>query len=518
VDQVLARLTRLGWIVAAGDRYRFARPALREAIYRSLSPARRRRLHAAAAHGFAPLVERPEPSAEELFQRAFHLRAAGETEELAELVLSLVRTQRRRASARRLFTLAEWGLSALEHAGTAEERDQKRLELLEVAADAADRLGLRDEQRVLLDTMSDTELDLTRHPAEGARLYLLHGRFAASTGQYGLARGMFRNAVQLAEAAGDGDLTSQAHRRLAHVQSQIGEFEEANRHAATALRLALGANQVAVAHLAVAHLQVLEDQPEDGLASISEALEALRGADEVRLGVIAYAQLLRARCLRSLGQGQRALGSVRRAIRLARRAGERRLETEARARFGGLLLDQDLPEEAEAQLRDALLTADEIEDRRGQVLAGLWLGLLLWEEDDGEARAMIEQGIDRAENIAFYRAESFGQALLARVCRAEGDLTGADATSERAVALQVRHGAELGDRIAVSATRTLVLRSLGRDREAKAALRELEQTIARGNKSIRDAELRRSQRAYAKRLQAAALSADGPVYPRVVPE
>ncbi|TAJ09740.1 MAG: hypothetical protein EPO68_15210, partial [Planctomycetota bacterium] len=49
VEQILARLARGGWLTASGARYRFARPALREAIYRTLPADRQRRMHAAAA-------------------------------------------------------------------------------------------------------------------------------------------------------------------------------------------------------------------------------------------------------------------------------------------------------------------------------------------------------------------------------------------------------------------------------------------------------------------------------------
>ncbi len=234
----------------------------------------------------------------------------------------------------------------------------------------------------------------------------------------------------------------------------------------------------------------------------------------MRLGVAAYAYLLRARILRSAGRARRALGAVQRAMRLARRAGERRVESEARARFGGLLLDLDRPDEAEAQLRDARLSADEIEDRRGQVLARLWLGVLLWEEYDTQAEAMIERAIDLADEIGFYRAESLGWAILARVRRATGEPAAADKASARAVKLLERHGAELADRIAILGTRALVLRSSGREAEARRVQSELGKRLEQGRRRIRDAGLRRDQRVYCERLLAAVLSPDGPVYPR----
>ena len=41
LDAILTRLINSGWLVPAAARYRFARPALREAAYRSIPPERR---------------------------------------------------------------------------------------------------------------------------------------------------------------------------------------------------------------------------------------------------------------------------------------------------------------------------------------------------------------------------------------------------------------------------------------------------------------------------------------------
>ena len=88
---------------------------------------------------------------------------------------------------------------------------------------------------------------------------------------------------------------------------------------------------------------------------------------------------------------------------------------------------------------EALLAADEIEDRRGQVLAGAWLGFLLWEEDDRQARTMIERALRLAREIGFYRAESISRAILARVLHEARELSQADKESAQAQELMERH-------------------------------------------------------------------------------
>ncbi len=513
IDAVLSALVRGNWLVGGATRYRFERPALREAVLRTLSPDRRRRLHRAAARGLAPREgESPTPDAR--FQRARHLRAAGEHRELVDEVRSLLGEVRRRASARRLYTLARWGLEALEQIDFMRGIDRLRIELLEVAADAADRLGNRSDQRVLLDHLSDHHLDAEQQPAEAARLYVLHGRYAAGTGQLGLARGMLRNAVQLAEASGRPVLSSEASRRLSQVQGQIGEFEEAREHADRALVTAVGPNQRALALLTIALLDVLEDRFEPALRQVDAALSTLRGRESARLGVVGQAHLMRARIWRTAGRPRRALGAAARAVRLARRAGERVLACEARARLGTLLADLDHPEEAETQLRDAMLVAEEIEDRRTEVLGGIMLGTLLWESGDETARPSVERGTRLAGEIGFHRAEAVGLAILSRMDFLAGELALADEKSGRAVKLVDRHGAELVDRIAIEGTRALVLRGIGHLNDENALVRRLRRRVRRSGRAISSERLRRAQETYTARLLDAVLSPEGHVLPR----
>jgi predicted ATPase len=517
VHALLAELVRDGWLVPAGARYRFARPALREAVYRAMPAARRVRLHAAAARGLERQATGRTPTPEVTFQRAFHLRAAEAHSDALELVLALVRRVRGRAASQRLLVLAHWGLEALNRLPERAQRDQERLFLLEVAADAADRLGAREEERDLLDRLVDLDVDPERDPASATRLYLLHGRYAMGTGQLGLARGFLRNARELSLRAVEdphGALKSEAARRLGAVQAQIGDLAEARTLASQALEQTDLPVLRALAHLGLALVDALEDRFEDGLAHVESALGELRDQAVPALGVLGFASLMRARILRSTGRSGRAIGAARRAVRLAERAGERRFEAEARARLGALLLDLNHTEEAEAQLRDALLRSREIEDRRGQVIAETWLGILLWEADDTSSRGVVERAAHAAREIGFYRAEAVALAILARIHRAAGELDEALRTSAQAAELVHVHGAELTDRIVVLGTHGLVLHSAGRAGEGRTLMRDLRRRMRADNARIRADALRRTQRAYATELLEQVLSPDGPVYPR----
>ncbi len=514
VDMVLARLVREGWLVPVGARYRFARPALREAVYRLLTREQRQRLHALAAEALKPAPERV-PSMEDAFQRAFHLRAAQCHEELLELLPGLLSRLLKGGEPQRVHALSRWGLEALEALPRERVLDRRYIELLEAAVDAADRLGFREGQREFLDRLSDLAFDPDDDPEAVGRVYLLHGRYAVSTGQFGLARGMLRNAVQLFEKSATTILLSEALRRLAHVQAQVGELGDARQLAERALALAEVDAQRALAHNALGVIDVLEDQLESALSHADSALALLRSDRGYHIpGAHAAAYLLRARVYRILGSPARALASASRAARLAAISGEKRLLAEISARLGGLLLDLNRPREAEARIREALRLCDQIEDRRGQAIAGLFLGILLWEQTDPEALQTLNNAGELARTIGLERLEAVALALMARVHREAGRLDEALELCERASQSLEQHGAELNDRIVIRGTHALVLATRGERGRSRRIEKELEQRIESDNRRIRSPRLLLRHDRAARRLLEAVLSPEGPVYPR----
>ncbi len=516
IEQHLAELARRGWLTPIGDRYRFARPALREALYRSLGPEQRLELHSSAADALAPAQPRARLSVADAAQRAFHLRAAARHSDLLRVLRPLVGALLRRGQAQRVYVLARWGLEALAKLSTTRQRNRWRIEFLEAAADAADRLGAREEQRRWLDELSDLDFDPHEDPDALSRVYLLHGRYAAGTGQYGLARGMYKNAVELAQRAASEELESEAQRRLGAVQAHVGELESAREHLTRARDLAAHDQQRAVALIQLGVVELLENRLEAALGCVDQALRIQRRARRYQLpGITAAGHMLRGRIYRIFGRPARALGSMERAVELARQAGERRLEMEATARLGGLQLDLNRPEQAQSALREALLIASEIEDRRGQTLGSLWLGTLLWEQGDASAAGVLDRACRLASEMGLTRAEALAWSIRARIAREQSHLERADEWTEHAHALLGRQGAELFDRIVVSGTRALVLDSLGRRDEAAELVAELERKMRGDNEAIKDASLRVSHGETMRRLLDAVLSPVGVIYPRV---
>ena len=524
LDALLARFVRLGWLVTGGARYRFSRPALREALYRTLSKEQRERLHSAAAAA----LRQEDGGLEGLYQRAFHLRSAGAHAELLEDLPALVTRLLRSGQPQRVAPLAHWGLEAVDALrGSAASRsfdttagasaaDRLRIRLLEAAADAADRLGSREDQRQLLERLSDLEIDPAADPESAGRVYLLHGRYAVATGQYGLARGLFKNAVELLERAGARLEWSEALRRLAAVQSHVGDLVDARGLGEKARDAAVNAPQRALALLQLATTGVLEDRLEQALEQTDEAMRLLRSDKNWSLpGALASAHLVRSRVYKGAGDIARALAAARQALDLARSAGERRLVCETTARLGWLMLDIDRPDEAQALLREAQLLAREIEDRRGDALATLFLGILLWEADDPEARATLESAEQMAADIGLGRVEQLAVALRARIEHAAGRLEEAVAASARAVAGMERHGAEWNDRVVVLGTHAMCLASASDKKGAKAAETSLRRQLERENKALASPALRARHRRRSEALIAAVVSPEGPVYPRV---
>ena len=515
IDEVLAELVARGWLEPVGARYRFARPALRDAVYRALSNERRARLHERAARSLASEGD-PEQAPVAAYQRAFHLRSSGAYGDLLEELEPLLVVTGRRGSPRRVLRLADWGLEALAALPAAERPPGLELRLLERAADGADLAGDRRAMRRLLDRLARCELDPERDPLAAGRAFVLHARYADLQSQVELAEQLLHEARRLGERGGDPGLESEATRRLARLYSQDGRFDEARTQLEHALARATGPTQTAAVLFVRALVDVLEDRLEDALADCRRGFAALRAeeASPNRLGLQAGAWLIRARALRSLGRARRALAAAARALELCRRSGERRFEAEAQARYGGLLLELGRIEEAEAALREARLVARETEDGRGACLAALGLGLLLSERGDADARGALQQGLTHARRARFARGEAFSLALLARIDRAQGDVDTAAQRSEEALAISDRVGAELFDRLTIAGTRAMVLEAQDRSGEARSLVRELEREVLTANQDIRSPGLRASHRTYARELLALVREPAGPLTPR----
>jgi tetratricopeptide (TPR) repeat protein len=512
VRELLAEFQAQGWLIAMDGRHRFARVVQRDRVYHLIPEGERVETHLLAAQALAE-----ESGRDRSFQRIYHLHAAGQHGELVELALPLIRQVLAGGHPGRISTLAGWALESLAQLPRGPGYERTRAELLEAAADAADRLGRRRDQRRWLDQLTDLELDPQTNPEAVGRVYLLHGRCAANTGNYRAARDMLRDAAAHFRRALVPARESEALLRLAHVQGHIGELEDAERLARRALELATDQVQKAHCQLAQGVLALVNDSFEEALRLIDRASARLRREDcpTGGRGALAAAYLLRARTYRLVGRPRRAYAAMLRAGRLAAEAGERRLQAEIAARHGRLLLDLDRTDQAELVLRDALLSCQESEYRRGHALASVFLGTLLAEAGDPEAPSMLARTADQAHQMGLGRIEALCLALRARVERGLGRPAEAGAHARAAHDLITRFGGELSDRVVVTATLAMLLREAGEGEEAGHIEEDLRRRVRRVNGRIQAPVLRQRHHRATRSLLEAALSPDGPVYPRM---
>lgn len=509
VREALARLVERGWLEPGTRRFRFARPALRDAVYRSIDPSRRRRLHRMAAAA----LDAASHDLDQAYQRAFHLRAAREHAALVEELEPLIERAQHRGSPQRVLRLARWGLEALDAEPGLGQHRRLEVNFLEPGVMAADRLGERDQERRWLDRLADIDLDPVEQPALTARIYLLHARYAETTGQAAFALALLEQAASCAERGGEAALESESLRRQGRVMASTGQLDSALERARAALDRAPDGDTAARSELVLALIAGLEDRLEDGLAHLDSGQARLRRSESRPADVLAVLHLVRARLLRSCGRIERALASARHSVEMCRRSGERRFQAEATARYGGLLLDNGRPEEAEAQLREALLLAEQFEDERAKSIGGYALGVLLLEDSDPEAYSLLSKALSHARDVSFYRAQASILAVLARAHLWDGRVELARDLSSEAVDLLHAHGAEWIDALVLLCTRALILERTGAqpgpiDRELQDRRRDV-------LRRMRDPDLRASTERYADQLTLAARSAEGSIYPRL---
>ena len=512
LDRVLVALTAADWLTPVADRYRFSRPALREAIYNRLDITERREIHSRVADALA--TEDGDNNWEGIFYRAHHLKQADRSKALFELLRPLIPNIPKSGQPERVLTLAQWAIEACRPAP--EISAAELMDLYEIAVDAANGLGRRDLERDLLDHMIDLDLNLEGDPKIAARVYLAHGRFSLGIGQMGLARGWLSNAIRFARSAESNELLCDGLRRLATLHAFSGDFESARSMVTEAVEIAPDSRRRAFASLASAQIAVIENRITDALKDVATARAELSDKDPDGLeSAHAAVDMLRARISRSIGRHGRALASASRAVQRARRSGDRRLEVEATARLGGLEIDLGRFDSAAERLRDARSLAIEIEDKGGRALVEMWMAILSWERDAPEAGQVLERTIELAAEIGHHRLRALALAILARQRASVGELEAALKLGKQAAELLDRYGAELTDRIVIRGTLALVERLSGNESRARSVIRRIRRRIRSESRALDDERLRSSQQSYAERLLEATVTEEGPLYPPI---
>jgi class 3 adenylate cyclase/tetratricopeptide (TPR) repeat protein len=392
-------------------------------------------------------------------------------------------------------------------------------------ASACERGALLDAEGLI-----DRALAVADELADRVRLNGVAEEIATALGDDDRRIAAIDRMAALGEAQGDAWTTAEATFRRARRCLDIGELEEARRLGQAALGpfrdLDDGSAEADVLRLLgrVAHLW---GDYEEALARYRAALplerragdrlgeaEILRslGLAEVDFGNFTraldyfdqalgiYAEIRhrpgqasalanRATAFRWLGRFAEAEETARRAEETARACGSRSALAEARLSRAQAIGAAGRAEEAKELLRELVETAPDL--RRPALEAHAWLAL-----GDLESGADAADAVQRARDIAagsgLVDVEVLGLTRLAELALVSGDLTTADANSDRATELLERHGDIQGPDEVVYYIRSRVLAALGYGAEAAASRSRAREIIRQTANWIEDESLRRS--------------------------
>lgn len=413
----VGELERHGLIRAAGvERYDFTHDLVRQAAYRGISPPRRRLLHLQIARTLAALVERDEAlyaqlarhasAAEEhelaaraaaaAGERCLRLFAGGEAGAFADLG-SRHLARMAPAPSRCRLAVALLRLEVLSTAGGGRRRRRSLPGRLERAIGEAQAAGLDQEVAAGFHLLSvlQQETGDVAGAAESTRRAAAAGRGADAA----------THARQLANTA----------RCLADLETDIASARELS--AAAAAELAPLGLEIAELHWGWGLLQRWDGEAEAAIGSLERALELARGAEDrwreyQCLGRLATLELERG------GQGAGARCAELRG--LAARLGE---EAAPWAHtLTALAQSADGDEEALPRLEQALAGLRSVDDKShlAQALnlaAGFHLQAGRWPA----SRACAEEALAAAETMRRGSEAALARALLAQAALAAGD-------------------------------------------------------------------------------------------------
>lgn len=391
---------------AAG--YAFVHDVLRNAVYDSIEPARRRLLHSRAADALATLAP------ENWRARAFQLeRARRKIEAIAAYRQVGAQESERFAfrEAQEAFTRA---LTLLPVAPSVE-----RVEIALAFAQTCDILGERERAQAALDAARRGAQAL-QHDLLTLQALLASGRLAARQGRIGEAAAWLDEAMALAQRLDDRIQEFEAMFWRGDLDARRGDPAAAKAAYTRALELAQRAACLAGQGRALrglGNVTRMMGEPEQAIPLLEQAVALHRAVGDRYGELVTYTNVLAA--LYELGAWDRLLTLTSEALALAETLGDRLVAAVIRHMQGlaaYTLGDWDVARETLPRvIKDCELTGD----RRTAGLAMNVLGLV--EQDAGNlavARAWFERALDQALEIeaaieAAYARHDLGVLLLA---------------------------------------------------------------------------------------------------------
>lgn len=269
-------------------------------------------------------------------------------------------------------------------------------------------------------------LEIQGEIGDRAGVAYLHNEFGVleeEQGNYSEALRHYRDALRVRQDLGNERALAESYNNVGYIYYLLGEYDNAAVYAQQALeRYSKAQNQEGVM-LARQTLGLLESARGNWETALSAALKALEisrtlelpGASAVSLGIIG-------RVNGAQGRFQAALDSYREALKLVSELGNSRGMTEFALARAGLLLELNALDAAAKALEEAsghLAQGGNREQRAG--LTRLRGRLALQGGDTAEARSMLQEALEQADESGSITSQMRAKLALARSRLADGD-------------------------------------------------------------------------------------------------
>lgn len=370
--EAIAELTRAHFLEEREGGYRFSHELVRQAVYDSLGPLKRRRLH-------LRLGEALESAAPHMVEElAYHFYQGRRWERaLAYLMEAAARAERAYALGEALnyLDMAGEALRRLRTQGREEELLAREFELLRRQVRIYGILGRREEQEAGIEQL----FSLAEELGDEAKLAEAHRQRAElllSQGQFQEARIEAEKELAIRMELRDKRGEALCLRDLAAASTHLGDYPGALEHCERAIKLMREVGNSRGEAAALGDLGLIYWY----LGRYEQARAALERAH--KLNEQAGDKQAQGRLLNNLGALHWRLGDYTRALeaftsarRLAEEAGDRRGELNALGNIGALWASLGRYEEAKGLQERALSGRREIGDRRGEALSLYNLGI-----------------------------------------------------------------------------------------------------------------------------------------------
>ncbi|TKJ18519.1 adenylate/guanylate cyclase domain-containing protein, partial [Blastococcus sp. CCUG 61487] len=428
---------------AGCQEFSFRHALLRDVAYEGVLRSARRLLHAEAAGWLEDVVLRSGRVDEHAAQVAGHHEAAGHRREAASWYLRAGRYAAgafANDDALRLIGRAEALLADV-------EEPDLLVEVLLAREAVLDRLGRREEQRVVLDRLAA----LPAGPEQTARIRLAEARLLFFRGEYSAVPPVAEEAAGLAAKAGRQDLEADALMQWGRSLAYLAEHAAARRLLRRSLveARAIGDHKRAGEDLRLLGVVATNlGENEEALRILADARAEHRSIDDHEGEAMVTGQV--GALLMNMGRLEEARQATEEALAEFRADGHRYREGVMLTNLARIAMDQGRLDDALEGGRQALELTEQIDDAEGLVASLQSLGdSARLAGDLGAARAHLERGLaeSRQHELPYFTAHLL--ASLAAVDLAEGlpedALAHAARAQEEAATADVPHAGARAD-------------------------------------------------------------------------